>query len=170
MIHRPFISAEVIATRVAALGQQIAETIPPGDLTVVGVLRGAFVFMADLVRAIPRELRCDFVTLSSYGDGTVSSGTVEVKGCALLDVEGRHVLIVEDIVDTGLTVRYLVDSLELRGAASVSVCALLSKPARRRADVDIAFVGFEVPDQFLVGYGLDAAQRFRHLPYIAAID
>jgi hypoxanthine phosphoribosyltransferase len=164
------VSAEVIARRVAALGSEIAERVPEGQLTVVGVLRGAFIFMADLVRAIPRQLRCDFLGVRSYGDATVSSGIVEITSDLLLPIEGEHVLLVEDIVDTGLTLRYLVEILEARRPRSLSVCALLSKPSRRRVDVRLDFVGFEVPDEFVVGYGLDAAQQHRQLPYIGVID
>jgi hypoxanthine phosphoribosyltransferase len=167
---RPLIAAEIIAERVAALGQQVAEQTPPGDLTVVGVLRGAFIFMADLVRAVPRPLRCDFLGVRSYGDATVSSGIVEITSDLLLPIEGENVLLVEDIVDTGLTLRYLLEILEARRPKSLQVCALLSKPSRRRVEVRLDHVGFEVADQFVVGYGLDAAQRYRHLPYIAVLD
>jgi hypoxanthine phosphoribosyltransferase len=167
---RPLITADIIAGRVAALGQQVAELTPPGDLTVVGVLRGAFIFMADLVRAVPRPLRCDFLGVRSYGDATISSGIVEITGDLLLPIEGENVLLVEDIVDTGLTLRYLREILEARRPKSLQVCTLLSKPSRRRVDVRLDYVGFEVADQFVVGYGLDAAQRYRHLPYIAVLD
>jgi hypoxanthine phosphoribosyltransferase len=137
---------------------------------VVGVLRGAFVFMADLVRAIPRDARCDFLGVRSYGDATVSSGVVQITSDLLLPLEGQRVLLVEDIVDTGLTLQYLLGLLEARRPASLHVCALLSKPSRRRVQVPVDFVGFEVPDHFVVGYGLDAAQRFRNLPYIGVVE
>lgn len=152
------------------MGGEIAERLPAGEVTVVGVLRGAFIFMADLVRAVPRDLRCDFLGVRSYGDATVSSGVVEITSDLLTPVEGEHVLLVEDIVDTGLTLQYLVDILGARRPASLHVCALLSKPSRRKVDVRVDFVGFEVPDEFVVGYGLDAGQRFRHLPYIGVVD
>jgi hypoxanthine phosphoribosyltransferase len=167
---RPLITAAAIAERVSVRGGEIASKIPAGPLTVVGVLRGAFIFMADLVRAIPRPLRCDFLGVRSYGDATVSSGIVEITGDLLLPIEGEHVLLVEDIVDTGLTLRYLVEILEARRPRSLSVCALLSKPSRRRVEARVDYVGFEVPDQFVVGYGLDAAQQHRHLPYIGVLD
>jgi hypoxanthine phosphoribosyltransferase len=167
---RPLISAASIADRVNALGAEIGTRLPDGQLTVIGVLRGAFIFMADLVRAIPRPLRCDFLGVRSYGDATVSSGIVEITSDLLLPIEGEHVLLVEDIVDTGLTLRYLVEILEARRPRSLSVCALLSKPSRRRVDVPLDYVGFEVPDQFVVGYGLDAAQQHRHLPYIGVLE
>jgi hypoxanthine phosphoribosyltransferase len=167
---RSLISAEAIADRIAAMGSEIAAKIPPGQLTVIGVLRGAFIFMADLVRAIPRPHRCDFLGVRSYGDATVSSGIVEITSDLLLPIEGEHVLLVEDIVDTGLTLRYLAEILEARRPRSVSVCALLSKPSRRRVDVRVDWIGFEVPDHFVVGYGLDAGQQYRHLPYIAVME
>jgi hypoxanthine phosphoribosyltransferase len=167
---RPFLTAPAIAARVTALGAEIATQIPAGQLTVIGVLRGAFIFMADLVRAIPRPLRCDFLGVRSYGDATVSSGIVEITSDLLLPIADEHVLLVEDIVDTGLTLQYLVEILGARHPRSLSVCALLSKPSRRRVDVRVDFVGFEVPDHFVVGYGLDAAQQYRSLPYIGVVE
>ena len=164
---RPLIDAAALKVRVDALGAAIASAIPPGDLVVVGVLRGAFVFMADLVRALPREHACDFLSVRSYGDATETSGVVEITHDLSLPIEGKHVLLVEDIVDTGLTLKYLLRLLEARRPASLRIAALLSKPSRRRVDVPIDFIGFEVPDVFVVGYGLDAGQRFRHLPYVA---
>jgi hypoxanthine phosphoribosyltransferase len=166
---RPLIPAAAIAERVATLGAEIAAAVPDGDLVVVGVLRGAFIFMADLVRALPRPHTCDFLAVRSYGDATESSGVVEITSDLGLPIEGKHVLLVEDIVDTGLTLKYLVGLLEARKPASLRICALLSKPSRRRVDVPLHFLGFEVPDVFVVGYGLDAAQRHRHLPYIAEL-
>ena len=163
----PLIPAEDISERVAALGSEIAQTIPPGDLVVVGVLRGAFIFMADLVRALPRPHTCDFLAVRSYGDATETSGVVEITSDLGLPIEGKHVLLCEDIVDTGLTLKYLLELLRARRPASLRVCALLSKPSRRRVDVPVDFLGFEVPDVFVVGYGLDAGQRYRHLPHIA---
>jgi len=152
------------------MGAEIAAEITGGKLTVIGVLRGAFIFMADLVRAIPRPLRCDFLGVRSYGDATVSSGIVEITSDLLLPIAGEHVLLVEDIVDTGLTLQYLKEILEARHPSSLRICALLSKPSRRRVDVRLDFVGFEVPDHFVVGYGLDAAQQHRHLPYIGVLE
>ena len=129
-------------------------------------------FMADLVRAIPRELTCDFLGVRSYGDATVSSGVVEITSDLGAPIAGRHVLLVEDIVDTGLTLKYLLDLLRARGPASVHTCALLAKPSYRASTGGPAldFVGFDAPDAFVVGYGLDAAQLYRNLPYIAALD
>jgi hypoxanthine phosphoribosyltransferase len=166
---RPLIDAPTLAARVASLGTTIADTIPEGNLVVVGVLRGAFIFMADLVRALPREHHCDFLAVRSYGDATETSGVVEITSDLSSPIEGKHVLLVEDIVDTGLTLKYLVNLLEARKPRSLRVAALLSKPSRRRVEVAIDFVGFEVEDRFVVGYGLDAAQKYRHLPYVAEL-
>ena len=164
------ISAATIAKRVTELGAEIDARMPPGPLTVVGVLRGAFVFMADLVRTIPRPMTCDFLGVRSYGDTTVSSGVVEITSDLGTTITDRHVLLVEDIADTGLTLKYLLDVLAARGPASLRTCALLSKPSRRMIDVPVDFVGFEVPDKFVVGYGLDAGQLYRNLPYIGVSE
>jgi hypoxanthine phosphoribosyltransferase len=160
------ISAAAIAHRVGQLGREIHDQLPDGPLTVVGVLRGAFVFMADLVRLIPRPMTCDFLGVRSYGDSTLSSGVVEITSDLGASIADRHVLLIEDIADTGLTLKYLMDVLIARGPASLRTCALLSKPSRRLIDVRVDFVGFEVPDKFVVGYGLDAGQLYRNLPYI----
>jgi hypoxanthine phosphoribosyltransferase len=169
MQPRPLFSAEQIATRVATMGAEIHAQLPAGTITVVAVLRGAFIFVADLVRAIPRDIRCDFLGVRSYGAATETSGVVQITSDLSLPVEGQHVLLVEDIVDTGLTLRYLLDMLHARGPASLSVCALLNKPSRRRVDVPVDFVGFEIPDHFVVGYGLDANQKYRALPYVGVL-
>ncbi|MDX2020725.1 MAG: hypoxanthine phosphoribosyltransferase [Deltaproteobacteria bacterium] len=164
------ISADEISHRLDTLAAEITRQLPAGPLTVVTVLKGAFIFAADLVRRIDRELQCDFLTLRSYGDATETSGVVEVAADLSLPVEGRHVLVLEDIVDTGLTLRYLQQILKARNPASLRVCALLDKPSRRRVDVDVDFVGFYIPDHFVVGYGLDAAQAYRNLPFIGVIN
>lgn len=171
MPPRELISASTIARRVAALGAEIDAGLPPGPLTVVGVLRGAFMFMADLVRAIPRDLTCDFLGVRSYGDATVSSGVVEITSDLGAPIAGRQVLLVEDIADTGLTLRYLHDLLKARGPARVSTCVLMAKPTYAASGgPKIDFVGFEAPDAYVVGYGLDAGQLYRNLPYIAALE
>ena len=136
----------------------------------MGILRGAFVFMADLVRAIPRDVRCDFMGVRSYGAATETSGVVQITSDLRLPISGQHVLLVEDIVDTGLTLHYLLDLLQAQAPASLQVCTLLNKPSRRRVEIPLDFVGFEIPDRFVVGYGLDAAQRYRNLPYLAIVD
>ena len=170
MSPRAIIPADAIARRVAELGAEIDARLPPGPLTVVGVLRGAFMFMADLVRAIPRDITCDFLGVRSYGDATVSSGVVEITSDLAAPIAGQRVLLVEDIVDTGLTLKYLVDLLQARGPAAVHVCALMAKPTYKTSGgPPLDFVGFDAPDAFVVGYGMDAAQLYRNLPHVAAL-
>lgn len=163
------ISAAALSRRVEELGREIDARLPAGPLTVVGILRGAFVFMADLVRVIPRPMTCDFLGVRSYGDATLSSGVVEITSDLATTITDRRVLLIEDIADTGLTLKYLLDLLAARGPASLHTCALLSKPSRRRIAINIDFVGFEIPDEFVVGYGLDAGQLYRNLPYIGVL-
>jgi hypoxanthine phosphoribosyltransferase len=167
---RQLFSAEQIAARVAELGHEIAATLPAGPIDVVGILRGAFIFLADLVRAMDRDVRCDFLAVRSYGSATETSGFVQITHDLSLPIAGQHVLVVEDIVDTGLTLRHLLNLLETRCPASVHVCAFLNKPSRRRTQVPLHFVGFEIPDLFVVGYGLDHDQRYRNLPYLGVIE
>jgi hypoxanthine phosphoribosyltransferase len=139
------------------------------SLLVLGVLHGAFVFMADLIRRLTIPVRCGFVMVSSYGDRTSTSGRVRLKLDATLPVEGNHVLLVDDIVDTGISTAWLLDHLTRKKPASLRLCALLDKPARRRTPVNIDYVGFEVPDRFVVGYGIDCAGRHRELPYVGYV-
>lgn len=169
MLPKELISSETIARRVKALAGEIDARVPPGPLTVVGVLRGAFVFMADLVRLIPRQLTCDFLGVRSYGDATISSGVVEITSDLATTIEGRHVLLIEDIADTGLTLKYLQDLLQARHPASLHTCVLMAKPTLP-PEIKVDFVGFEAPNAFVVGYGLDAAQLYRNLPYIGSIE
>lgn len=166
------ISENAIAERVAALGAALSAEYrdaarPP---LLVCVLKGGFVFLADLVRAIDVEVEVDFIGVSSYGAATSSSGEVRVTKDLEHAMEGRDVVIVEDIVDTGLTLAFLVDSFRRRGARSVRVVALLDKRGRRRVDVPVDFVGFEIGNRFVVGYGLDADERYRHLPYVGVLE
>lgn len=163
------ISANEISHRLDELATEIGQQVPAGPLTVITVLKGAFIFAADLVRRIDRELQCDFLTLRSYGDATETSGVVEVTADLSLPIDGRHVLVLEDIVDTGLTLRYLQQIMEARNPASLRICALLDKPSRRRVPVKVDFVGFTIPDHFVVGYGLDAGQAHRNLPFIGVV-
>jgi hypoxanthine phosphoribosyltransferase len=169
---REIISAAAVARRVAELGAEIDRTLPAEQpLTVVGVLRGAFMFMADLVRAIPRDLTCDFLGVRSYGDATVSSGVVQITSDLAAPIEGRHVLLVEDIADTGLTLRYLHDLLQARNPASIRICVLLAKASyEQNGGPAIDFVGFAAPDGYVVGYGLDAGQLHRNLPGVCLLD
>lgn len=160
------IDAERIAARMKELGAQVRSWYPPGaTITVVGVLKGSFLFMADLVRTIDGPVVCEFLGVSSYV-GTQSSGAVQITQDLRADIAGKHVLIVEDIVDTGLTLDYLQRTLGARNPASLRVAALLDKPSRRKVEVSVDLVGFEIPDLFVVGYGLDLDQLYRNLPYI----
>ncbi len=163
------ISAEAIAQRVKEMGMEIARDYQGKAPHLVSVLTGAFVFTADLVRAIPLPLTLDFIAISSYGNAYRTSGEVELIKDLRLPIAGRDVLVVEDIVDTGLTLRYLLDYLEARKPASIRVAALLSKPARRQVEVPIHYLGFEVEDAYVYGYGLDRAQFDRNLPFITSI-
>ncbi|HZO89681.1 MAG TPA: hypoxanthine phosphoribosyltransferase [Chthonomonadaceae bacterium] len=167
------ITEEQIARRVRELGAAIARDYPdPAQpLLLVGVLKGATLFLADLVRCIERPVEFDFVALASYGAATRTSGEVRILKDLEAPVAGRHVIIVEDILDTGLTLRfsYLIESLRARHAASVKVCVLLDKPARRRVEVPVHYRGFEIEDKFVVGYGMDYAERYRNLRYIGVL-
>jgi hypoxanthine phosphoribosyltransferase len=164
------LSAEAIAKRVQELGAEISREYAGRELTVVGVLNGSFVFMADLVRAIDLPLRCDFLGLSSYGSATESSGVVAITKDLSGPIEGRHLLIVEDIVDTGLTMAYLLENLATRKPASTKIVALLSKPARRQVEVMVDYLGFTIEDRFVIGYGLDYDGRYRNLPFIGVLE
>src|SRR5579883_890749 len=163
------LSAERIAVRVRVLGALIARDYAQRDLVVVCVLKGSFVFAADLARAIHLPLRIDFLGVRSYGEGTESSGVVQITQDLSRPIENEDVLLVEDIVDTGLTVAHLVDLLRTRAPRSVRTCALLHKPSRARVAVAIDYVGFTIDDRFVVGYGLDFAERYRNLPFIGVL-
>lgn len=163
-------SREDIAAAVRALAERISADYAGKDLLVIGVLKGAVIFLADLIRELTIPAEIDFIGLSSYGDGVTSCGEVKVTAYPASPVEGRHVLVVEDIVDTGLCIDALLKFLAARGPASVRVCALMDKPARHQVGVDIAYSGFTIPDKFVVGYGLDFAQRYRHLPQIYTLE
>lgn len=164
------LSESEIRARIAAMGREISDTYGREPLTVVGVLNGSFVFMADLVRQISTPVRCDFLGLSSYGSATESSGVVAITKDLGASIEGRHVLVVEDIIDTGLTMQYLLENLSTRHPASVRVASLLSKPARRQVETRIDFLGFTIEDRFVVGYGLDYAGLYRNLPFIGVLN
>jgi hypoxanthine phosphoribosyltransferase len=158
--------APQITARIAELGQQIRQWYPGTEpIVAVGVLKGSFMFMADLVRALPGPVHCEFLGVSSYV-GTHSSGAVQITQDLRADISGRHVLLIEDIVDTGLTLEYLRRTLEARHPKSLKVVALLDKPSRRQVPVQVDLVGFEIPDLFVIGYGLDLDQLWRNLPYI----
>ncbi len=168
-IDRVLITGDEIRSTVAELGARITEDYRGKDLLLVGVLKGAFVLMADLSRHIRLPLEFDFMAVSSYGAATQTSGVVRILKDLEEDIEGRDVLLVEDIVDSGLTLNYLLRNLRSRRPASLEVCALLVKAGIQRVALDIRYVGFEIPPEFVVGYGLDFAERFRNLPYIATL-
>jgi hypoxanthine phosphoribosyltransferase len=170
LISDVLVSDEALQARVAELGAELSRDYADTDLLLVGVLKGAVFFMADLVRQMTVPCEIDFMAVSSYGNSTDSSGVVRILKDLDANIEGRNVVIVEDIVDSGLTLSYLVRNLEARGPASLEVCALLTKPSRRIADIECRYVGFEIPNRFVIGYGLDYGERYRSLPYVAALD
>jgi hypoxanthine phosphoribosyltransferase len=164
------IDRETLAARVAELGAEVSVDYEGRDLLLIGVLKGAVFFMADLMRHLTVPCEVDFMAISSYGDATDSSGIVRILKDLDINIEGRHVLVVEDIIDSGLTLSYLIRNLESREPATLEVCALLTKPTRREIDVPVRYVGFEIPNKFVVGYGLDFAERYRNLPYVGVLD
>lgn len=165
----PFIGADEIQHRVRTLAQEIRRD-HPGGVHLVCILKGAFMFLADLARALEGDATLDFIAVSSYGSSTQSSGQVQLLKDLDAGLEGRDVVIVEDIVDTGLTLTYLQDILRARGPRSLRTACLLSKPSRRKVNVTVDYIGFAIDDRFVVGYGLDHGERFRNLPYIATIE
>jgi hypoxanthine phosphoribosyltransferase len=172
MSQRPgiLLSSEQIAVRVRELGARITVDYAGRRLVLVCVLKGSFVFAADLARAIDLPLRVDFLGVRSYGAGTTTTGVVQITQDLGRPIDGEDVLLIEDIVDTGLTMAHLVDLFGTRGPASVRICALLQKPARARVAVAIDYLGFTIDDRFVVGYGLDLDERYRNLPYVGVID
>jgi hypoxanthine phosphoribosyltransferase len=164
------IDEETLSARVAELGAEVSADYEGRDLLLIGVLKGAVFFMADLMRHLTVACEVDFMAISSYGDATDSSGIVRILKDLDISIEGRDVLVVEDIIDSGLTLSYLIRNLESREPASLEVCALMTKPSRREIDVRVRYVGFEIPNKFVVGYGLDFAERYRNLPYVGVLD
>lgn len=163
------IGAEELQAKVAELGRQISEDYRGRDPLLICLLRGAVVFLSDLIRAIDIPLEMDFMAISSYGASTESSGVVRLVMDLKSNITGRNVLIVEDIVDTGRTLAYMLENLQTRRPADIKVCALLSKPSRREVQVKLDYLGFEIPDKFVVGYGLDYAENYRNLPFIGVL-
>ena len=163
------IDQETLSSRVAELGAEVSADYDGRDLLLIGVLKGAVFFMADLMRHITVPCEVDFMAISSYGDSTDTSGIVRILKDLDINIEGRDVLVVEDIIDSGLTLSYLMRNLESREPASLEICALMTKPSRRQIDVPVRYIGFEIPDRFVVGYGLDLAERYRNLPYVAVL-
>src|SRR3954470_18041160 len=164
------IDADALRVRIEELGEEISAAYEGQDLLLIGVLKGAVFFMADLMRHLAVPCEVDFMAISSYGAQTDSSGVVRILKDLDINIEGRNVLVVEDIIDSGLTLSYLMRNLESREPASLEVCALLTKPERREIDVPVRYIGFEIPNRFVIGYGLDFAERYRNLPYVGVLD
>jgi len=164
------VDTEVLSARIAELGAEISADYEGRDLLLIGVLKGAVFFMADLMRHLTVQCQVDFMAISSYGASTDSSGVVRILKDLDINIEGRHVLVVEDIIDSGLTLSYLMRNLESREPATLEVCALLTKPDRREMEVPVRYVGFEIPNRFVIGYGLDFGERYRNLPYVAVLS
>ena len=164
------IEPAALSARVAELGAEISTDYEGRDLLLIGVLKGAVFFMADLMRKLTIPCEVDFMAISSYGAQTDSSGVVRILKDLDINIEGRDVLVVEDIIDSGLTLSYLVRNLSAREPASLEICALLTKPDRREIEVPVRYVGFEIPNRFVIGYGLDFGERYRNLPYVAVLS
>ena len=169
-ISNTLISQEEIENKVIELAKKIEKDYEKQEVLIVGVLKGAFVFVSDLVRNINLDLSLDFIAVSSYGMSTESSGVVKINKDIEMDLTGKNVIIVEDIIDTGLTLKYIKEYLSGKNAKSVRICTLLDKPSRRKCNVDVDYVGFEIEDLFIVGYGIDCKEKYRNLPYIAYIQ
>lgn len=163
------LSAEQLQERVKEMGKEISRDYAGKEILMIGVLRGAVIFMADLARAIEVPAAIDFMAVSSYGLGTSSSGVVRILKDLDEELEGKHVLVVEDIIDSGLTLKYLLENLKSRKPASIKLCTLLNKPDRRKVEVEIDYNGFTIPDYFVVGYGLDYAEKYRNLPFVGIL-
>ena len=170
MFGRPIVTQEQMRARIREMGRQISADYAGKDLVLVGVLKGAYAFYADLARAIRIPVRVDFIVVASYGSRAKTSGKVKLVTELTEEIKGKDVLLVEDIVDSGLTVQHLMKSLAKKKPRSIKVCTLLSKPDRRVVDVHVEYVGFKIPNQYVVGYGLDYQQKYRNLPYLAVLD
>ena len=168
-VEEILIEEAALQARIGELGEEISASYAGRDLLLIGVLKGAVFFMSDLMRRLTVPCEIDFMAISSYGASTDSSGVVRILKDLDINIEGRHVLVVEDIIDSGLTLSYLMRNLEAREPASLEVCALMTKPARRQIDVGVRYVGFEIPNRFVIGYGLDFAERYRNLPFVAVL-
>src|SRR3954466_12359062 len=169
-VSKVLIEEDAVAARVAELGVEVSTDYADKDLLLVGVLKGAVFFMADLMRQLTIPCEVDFMAISSYGAATDSSGVVRILKDLDINIAGRDVLVVEDIIDSGLTLSYLMRNLQARKPATLEICALLTKPGRREIDVPVRYVGFEIPNKFVIGYGLDFAERYRNLPYVGVFD
>lgn len=169
IIKEVLVSEEEIARRVKELGEEITKDYTDKNLMVIGILKGAVIFMSELVKNIKLPLLMDFMAVSSYGKSSISTGEVRIIKDLDFSVEGKDILIVEDIIDTGYTLNYLTDNLRKRGANSVKICTLLDKPDRRKVKVPVNYLGFVIPDEFVVGYGLDFSEQYRNLPFVGAL-
>jgi hypoxanthine phosphoribosyltransferase len=170
LIGEILVEADALQDRVREMGQQISRDYADRDLLMVGVLKGAVFFLSDLMRSLEVDCEVDFMAVASYGSSTDSSGVVRILKDLDATIEGKDVLIVEDIIDSGLTLSYLLRTLKAREPRSLEVCALLTKPERREVDLPIRYTGFEIPNKFVIGYGLDHAERYRNLPYVAVLQ
>ena len=170
VVGEVLIDRDALSARIGELGAEISADYQGRDLLLIGVLKGAVFFMADLMRHLTIPCEVDFMAISSYGASTDSSGVVRILKDLDINIEGRHVLVVEDIIDSGLTLSYLMRNLESREPATLEVCALLTKPDRREIEVPVRYVGFEIPNRFVIGYGLDFGERYRNLPYVAVLS
>jgi hypoxanthine phosphoribosyltransferase len=168
-VKEVLISEETIAAKVTEIAAQISRDYKGKPLLVIGVLKGANVFVADLIRKIDIPMVLDFMAISSYGSSTQSSGAVKILKDLDEDIKGMHVLVVEDIIDTGLTLSYLSNNLASRGALSIAICTLLDKPERRTAHINVTYKGFDIPDEFVVGYGIDFDEKYRNLPFVGVL-
>jgi len=168
-IKEILIEEDILQAKIKELGAKITEDYKGKDLLLICVLKGAVVFVSDLMKRIDLPLEIDFMAVSSYGSDTKSSGVVRILKDLNKGIEGKNILIVEDIIDSGLTLSYLIENLKARGPESVEICTILDKPDRRKANINIKYTGFHVPDEFVVGYGLDYAEKYRNLPYVAIL-
>ena len=168
-IQEVLLTEQMLADKVAELGAQITRDYADKEIFAIGILRGAVVFMADLIRAIERPVQIDFMAVSSYGMQADSSGIVRILKDLDSSITGKHVLIIEDIIDSGQTLSYLIKNLTERKPASIQLCTLMNKPERRKVDLPVKYVGFEIPNEFVVGYGLDYAEKYRNLPYLGIL-
>lgn len=168
-IERILVTEEELAAKVAEIGAKITEDYAGKDLLLVSVLKGSVVFMADLMRAVNLPIEIDFMAVSSYGSGVKTSGVVKILKDLDVDVAGRHILLVEDILDSGMTLQYIMEMLSQRGAADIKICTLLDKPERRKVNIQADYFGFVIPDKFVVGYGLDYGETYRNIPYVGVL-
>ncbi len=168
-VEKILITKEQLAKRIEELGKKISEDYSGKKILAVGILKGSVVFLSDLIRSIESEVSIDFMTVSSYGNSSQSSGTLTIKKDLDTDISGKDVLIVEDIIDSGVTLSKLKEELEKRNPASLKICTLLNKPERRTVEVDVDYIGFDIPNEFIIGYGLDYAEKYRDLPFVGVL-